>query len=203
MTNITINTYYQYTAIMILILFYGIYIGKIIIQRKKGIQTDQMARGKKGKQLFITEAILKVATYCTAIIKTISILVNTTHSCTPLKIIGLVLCSGGVILFGTTVYTMRDNWRAGIPTNTKTELVTAGIFKISRNPAFLAFDLVYIGILFIFFNLTLFVFSTFSILMLHLQIRQEEIYLQGIFKNEYTKYKQQTKRYIGVNKTSP
>ena len=42
---------------------------------------------------------------------------------------------------------MRDFWRAGIPETDKTELVTEGIYQISRNPAFLGFDLLYIGIL--------------------------------------------------------
>lgn len=42
---------------------------------------------------------------------------------------------------------MRDSWRAGISETDKTELVTEGIYQISRNPAFLGFDLLYIGIL--------------------------------------------------------
>ena len=42
---------------------------------------------------------------------------------------------------------MRDFWRAGISETDKTELVTEGIYQISRNPAFLGFDLLYIGIL--------------------------------------------------------
>ncbi len=193
-----LNTPYQYAAVTLLALFYGIYVGKIVVQRKKGIQTDQIARGKKKQALFVTELMLKVATYSTLIVEIISIFANTTHSCAPLKITGLVLCSGGVVLFALTVYAMQDNWRAGIPTDAETELVTAGIFKMSRNPAFLSFDMLYMGLLLMFFNWTLFFFSTLSILMLHLQIRQEENYLQGIFGDEYTEYKQQTKRYIGV-----
>ena len=42
---------------------------------------------------------------------------------------------------------MRDSWRAGISETDKTELVTEGIYQISRNPAFLRFDLLHIGIL--------------------------------------------------------
>lgn len=42
---------------------------------------------------------------------------------------------------------MRDSWRAGISETDKTELVTEGIYQISRNSAFLGFDLLYIAIL--------------------------------------------------------
>ncbi len=42
---------------------------------------------------------------------------------------------------------MKDSWRAGIPDSDKTELVTTGIYKYSRNPAFLGFDLQYMGVL--------------------------------------------------------
>lgn len=52
----------------------------------------------------------------------------------------------GDVVFLAAVLCMRDSWRAGIPEKDKTELVTRGIFKISRNPAFLGFDFVYIGV---------------------------------------------------------
>ena len=42
---------------------------------------------------------------------------------------------------------MRDSWRAGIFETDKTKLVTEGIYQISRNPAFLGFDLLIIGTL--------------------------------------------------------
>ncbi len=174
------------------------------MQRKKGIQTDQMARGNKSKELFLTELILKIATYSVVIIETVSIFLNTTHSYAILKIIGVIFGIVGVLIFGITVYTMRDSWRAGIQHNAKTALVSSGIFRISRNPAFLAFDMIYLSMLLMFFNWILFLFSLLAMIMLHLQIRQEEKYLQTIFGEEYIKYKKYTKRYIGRKmKTNP
>ena len=153
MELINIETKLQFAALIILLSFYAIYLGKMILQRKRGIQTDQMARGKKSKKLFWTELFLKIATYTLLLVEVVSIILNTTHNSQTLKIAGVIFGVIGVIIFGIAVYTMRDNWRAGIPEKDKTELVTSGIFSISRNPAFLAFDLVYIGILLCFFNL--------------------------------------------------
>ncbi len=58
----------------------------------------------------------------------------------------------GVLAFIVSVTQMKENWRAGVQKEEKTSLVTTGIYSISRNPAFLGFDLMYIGILFSFFN---------------------------------------------------
>ena len=188
---------FQIVAILILIFFYAIYIGKMVIQRRKGIQTDQIARGQKEKSLFLTEAIMKIATYSIVIAEVISIYFNTAFSFAIPRIIGISFGIIGVVFFGMAVYTMRDSWRAGISKSDKTELVVTGIFNISRNPAFLGFNLVYIGILLMFFNWTLLIFTIFAITMLHLQILQEEKFLPIVFGENYLAYKERTKRYFG------
>lgn len=48
-----------------------------------------------------------------------------------------------------------------------------------------------------FFNWPLLVLSVFAIVMLHLQILQEEKYLEETFGAEYTQYKAKTYRYLG------
>lgn len=74
---------------------------------------------------------------------------------------------------------MRDSWRAGVSKTDKTELVTNGIYQISRNPAFLGFDLLYIGTLLMFFNWILCFLTVFAVIMYHLQIVnvEEDFYL--------------------------
>ncbi len=80
----------------------------------------------------------------------------------------------------------------------KTELVTGGIYQISRNPAFLGFDLVYIGMVMMFFNWGLLVTSIFAVVMLHLQIvNVEEDFLMEVFGEEYLEYKEKVCRYLG------
>ena len=80
----------------------------------------------------------------------------------------------------------------------KTELVTTGIYQISRNPAFLGFDLVYIGVCLMFFNWVLLFVSVFAMLMFHLQIvNVEEEFLLDSFGEEYISYKKKVNRYFG------
>ena len=101
----------------------------------------------------------------------------------------------GIFLF--SVLCMKDSWRAGIPDKDKPELVTGGIYRYSRNPAFLGFDFMYVGVLLMYGNLLTFGFSVFAMVMLHLQILQEERYLESAFGTAYTEYKKQVFRYLG------
>ena len=184
-------------GLWILAVFYGVYFGKSLIQRRKGVQTDQMAKGKeKGRRLSI-ERLLKIATYMVVPAEVISIITAEQTPVTALTALGVMLALAGDIFFIVSVVTMRDNWRAGIAEHDKTEMVTKGIYAISRNPAFLGFDCVYIGFLLMFFNWPLLVLSVFAIVMLHLQILQEEKYLEETFGAEYTQYKAKTYRYLG------
>ena len=184
-------------GLWILAVFYGVYFGKSLIQKRKGIQTDQMAKGKeKGRRLSI-ERLLKIVTYMVVPAEVISIITAEQTPVTALTALGVMLALAGDIFFIVSVVTMRDNWRAGIAEHDKTEMVTKGIYAISRNPAFLGFDCVYIGFLLMFFNWPLLVLSVFAIVMLHLQILQEEKYLEETFGAEYTQYKAKTYRYLG------
>jgi len=188
---------YQIIALIIMAIFYSIYLTKMLFQKKKGIETDQMAKGKSDRKRFIIELIMKIATICVVIAELLSILYG--HSMLKYngKVIGIVLGIIGVIIFFLAVITMGDSWRAGIAENEQTSFVQNGIYKISRNPAFLGFDLVYIGILLMFFNWFLLLFTLWAIIMLHLQILEEEKYLPTVFGDEYRAYKQKVCRYFG------
>lgn len=102
----------------------------------------------------------------------------------------------GVLVFILAMRTMRDSWRAGIPEKDKTELVTDGIYQISRNPAFLGFDFMYLGLLIAFFNFVHLVFVLYAVIMLHLQILQEEQFLSNTFGEKYNVYRQKIGRYL-------
>ena len=188
---------YQVTALVILAVFYGCYFLKMFLQRRKGIQTDQIGQGKVGFVQFI-EVTMKIATLLVPAAEVISISLNTTCFSVPLRICGAVIGALGAAVFVTSVVTMRDSWRAGVSKTDKTELVTDGIYQLSRNPAFLGFDLVYIGILLIFFNPWLLAASVFAMIMFHLQIvNVEEDFLLEPFGQEYLAYKKKVNRYIG------
>ena len=91
----------------------------------------------------------------------------------------------GDVIFLLSVLCIKDSWRASIPDKDKTELVTTGIYRFSRTPAFLCFDLMYVGALLMYGNLLTLGFSVFAIVMLHLQMLQEERCLVNTFGAPY------------------
>lgn len=188
---------YQILSLSSLIAFYLIYIGKMIAQKKKGIQTDHIAKGEKKDTLMTVEIVMKIATYSIVAVEVASIVLNSYVLSPTIRIFGILIGFTGVIIFGIAVYTMKDSWRAGIPDNDKTTMVTNGIYSISRNPAFVGFYLSYIGILLTFFNWVLLAFTIFSIMLLHFQVLKEEEYLLMVFENDYIIYKKQVDRCIG------
>ena len=187
----------QIIGLIILFVFYLCYFMKMIQQRKQGIQTDHMGKGKQGIEKKI-EIMMKTATILTFIVEIISIYFNTTMFPIVIRIVGILLGMMGDIIFIISVLTMKESWRAGVSYEEKTDLITDGIYQISRNPAFLGFDLVYIGMCFLFFNPVLVVISLLAIIMFHLQIKYvEEPFLKQEFKEQYLQYYQQVNRYIG------
>ena len=188
---------YQIIAVLLLMAFYGCYFIKMIKQSRKGIQTDHMGKGKKGLIKYI-EITLKIITILIVVLEVYSIACNRSSMPDWARWIGVLLVTLGVVTFICSVVTMKDSWRAGVPEEDKTELITTGIYEISRNPAFLGFDLVYIGICMMFFNWVLFATTVIAIVMLHLQIvNVEEDFLVEAFGEEYIEYGKKVNRYFG------
>lgn len=190
------NLPFKLMAIFILAVFYAIYFGKMIIQKKKGITTHQIGK-RKEKELHTVETLMSVATFSVVIIQLLSIFFDWNIMPSGARFTGFCIAGIGDIFFLISVIYMKDSWRAGIPEKDKTKLVTDGIYKFSRNPAFVGFDFMYTGILLMFFNIGTLLFSLFSIVMLHLQILQEEKYMAKTFGEEYLEYKKKVFRYIG------
>lgn len=187
----------QLIAIIIIILFYSAYFGKMLLQRKKGITTNQMGKGVKEKQTLRVERLLTIATYSIVPIELVSIFYNKHRFLDgAIAYIGLGIAFTGVLIFIIAMWTMRDSWRAGIPKKDETKIVTAGIYRFSRNPAFLGFDMMYIGIFIAFDNAILFMATIFVITMMHLQIIEEEKFLYETFGQTYLDYKAKTRRYL-------
>ena len=189
-------------GLLILVIFYAVYISKMVLQKRKGIQTDQMAKGKQKTKVFYVELVMKIAAYSVVIAEVLSLFFSPAYLPQTFVVVGVVLGFIGDILFIISVVTMKDSWRAGIAENDKTEIITNGIYSISRNPAFLAFDCVYAGLLLIAFNWVLLAFYVFSMTMLHLQILQEESFLLKTFGMEYNVYKKEVRRYLGRKSAS-
>jgi len=191
---------FQVATFLMISCFYFAYFYKQFRLRKKGIRTNRLAKGSKPNRTAIIESFLLAATYVTAVIQYASVFwpayMLPLPSSLPVRIAGLILNGFGVTCFIAAVFVMRDSWRAGIDEEQKTAIVTKGIYKYSRNPAFLGFDLLYIGTFLAVPNVIMLAAAIIAICLLHLQILEEEKFLPSFFGDDYKRYKQNTPRYL-------
>lgn len=134
---------YKIIVVILIAIFYIAYFIKLICQRFQGIRTVQLGKGKIGLQKYI-EITLKSITLINPIIQFLSIIFHNDIVSNVLILVGIVILLFADIIFVLAIFQMKNNWRAGIPINDKISLVSNGIYSVSRNPAFLAFDLMYI-----------------------------------------------------------
>ena len=188
---------YKIGSIILIIIFYCIYYGKLISQKRTGIQTNQLKKQSKGKQCNIA-TLMFLSTVMVPVAEIVAISLDVSNLSMYFRSFGLVVALLGDIIFLVAVITMGNSWRAGVSSTEKTELITVGIYSISRNPAFLAFDLLYMGILLTYFNWWHLFVVIFAIVMLHLQVVfVEEPFLPTVFGEDYIKYRNKVCRYLG------
>ena len=194
--NLEVPMIYQLIAILILATFYTFYFAKLVIQKRMSIKTNQMGIGNKPRKVLLIERIMSCATVLAFIVGIASIFLVKQLPATEFRIVGIVIGMIGVIFFALATITMKTSWRVGIPEE-KTALITNGIYKWSRNPAFVGFDLLYLSMCLMFFNIPLVLVSVWAAVMLHLQILQEENHMYHMCGSEYETYKKHTLRYFG------
>jgi protein-S-isoprenylcysteine O-methyltransferase Ste14 len=113
-----------------------------------------------------------------------------------LVIIGLVFIHISLLWIAIAQYQMRSSWRIGIDEKNKTELVTRGVFSLSRNPIFLGMILSILGLFLIIPNAVTFFCSLTSYFIIQIQIRLEEEFLEKQHTKKYIDYKNKTRRLI-------
>lgn len=187
---------YTILALMVLAIFYGIYFTKMLLQKRKGIRTHQIGR-RKERELHRVETLMSIATFGIVVVQLGSIALGWNRMPANGRFTGFCIGILGDAIFLISVVCMKDSWRAGIPDQDKTKLITDGIYQFSRNPAFLGFDLMYIGMFLICCNVLTGIFTLFAMTMLHLQILQEEKFMEQTFGEDYLAYKKRVFRYLG------
>ena len=185
----------------------GIYIAsffikQLILKRKNKIKVMTFGAPNKPKKTMATELFVMLASYgffivffLNALLPNVivfAILINNL----AVNIIGNVLMLKGTLFFILSIIAMRTSWRVGIDYQTKTQLITTGIYKLSRNPAFLGFDLLFIGAALAFGSILSISLGLLSVVALHCLILQEEKFLETTFGQEYLDYKCKTRRYF-------
>lgn len=176
----------------------------LILYKKNHIKGNVLAKENKRSMIHYTELFVKTTTFVWgAAWFTFSLaesyivtLVGEHFNHPAIHFIGVGVVALGCSIFIQAMIAMRTSWRVGIDKSTVTKLITHGIYKFSRNAAFVGFDLMFLGLYLMYPNsLTLIIFFL-NIVAIHLLILQEEQHLKSVFGDEYIQYCNNTPRYI-------
>ncbi|MFP8892734.1 methyltransferase family protein [Chryseobacterium sp. EZn1] len=86
----------------------------------------------------------------------------------------------------------------GIDNSAKTELITHGLFRFSRNPIFLGMTISLIGFFLAFPTVIAFAFLLTGSMLMQIQIRLEEEYLLKEHGEIYIAYKKKVRRMLSL-----
>ena len=190
----------DWAALGLLCVFYGAYLLKMAAQRRRGIASNVLIRGQKSRRAYWTGLALMTVNYCACAAQFLSCFwrgrLGPLAVPVPLTLLGLTLMAAGDGLFIAAILTMKDSWRAGVDESQRTELVTGGLYRLSRNPAFVGFDLLYLGSALALGNLVLAAAVCAAVVMIHLQILEEEKHLEKMFGQPYLAYRREVGRYL-------
>jgi protein-S-isoprenylcysteine O-methyltransferase Ste14 len=112
-----------------------------------------------------------------------------------LRILSLVLASGGMFLVILSLINLGRSTRLGVPAD-DTVLKTNGLYKYSRNPMYLGFNLFTLSTIVFTWNLYIALLGIYSLIIYHFIILGEEKFLKLRFGEEYDLYLKHVRRYV-------
>ena len=104
---------------------------------------------------------------------------------------GLVFLAGGISLAAWAVRTLAE-----VDVDKPERLVIRGPYTYSRNPMYVAWDAIYLGIFLVANMVWPFLFFPAVLLWNHVQVLNEERSLARQFGAEYREYESKTRRYL-------
>jgi protein-S-isoprenylcysteine O-methyltransferase Ste14 len=111
--------------------------------------------------------------------------------------VGLLLTCIGFLLGISALLEFRKERTTLDPHGSSKQVVTSGIYRFTRNPIYLGFLLMVIGLPLnsgLIWGIIL--APLYMIVMTRLVIEQEEAYLEKKFKDQYTSYKSRVRRWL-------
>lgn len=110
-------------------------------------------------------------------------------------IIGAAFISVGLIFSTLASLSLKNSWRIGVDEKEKTELIEDGMYRFSRNPYFLSYDIVLLGMVICFPSAVIIGPVLITMVLFHQMILKEEKHLE-INHTEYIEYKNRVRRYL-------
>jgi len=111
------------------------------------------------------------------------------------KQIALPLLYAGLLITVLSMINLGKSTRLGLP-DESTTFKTKGLYKLSRNPMYVGFNLITLASMIYSLNWLVVVLGIYSMVIYHFIILGEERFMEQRFDNDYLVYKQKVRRYF-------
>jgi protein-S-isoprenylcysteine O-methyltransferase Ste14 len=145
--------------------------------------------------LFITGKLSGYLTWIFLILSLIRIELFSFYTTPAVRMIALIILAVGIVFIIMSSINLGKSVRLGLP-QTETVLKQSGIYKFSRNPMYVGFDLLTLSSMIYTLNWIIIILGVYSMITYHLIIKGEERFLTDRFGEQYLTYKRKVRRYV-------
>lgn len=112
------------------------------------------------------------------------------------KVSGALIVTGALILYAIALRDLGVSWRLGLDRSAPGPLITGGVYRWTRHPIYIAFDLWFMGTFMLIGRLSFLVLGLVAVLLLHAIMGREERFLTRLHGDAYREYSRRVGRYF-------
>ena len=114
----------------------------------------------------------------------------------PTMAVGSILLCLNLAIAAASLVHLKESWRVGVLENQKTALITTGIYRLTRNPYFVSYGLMFLAYAMILQSVILLGLTPIGLYLIHKMILAEEHYLLSLHGQRYAAYQKRVPRYL-------
>jgi protein-S-isoprenylcysteine O-methyltransferase Ste14 len=185
-----------YLAALTIVVLLGMVATRVLLLRKAGTQAMHFGNMDKTDFLIPPVALFYFYTIFAAAFDWPLVSTQRFFLSKPAAWTGVGLCLGGLLILLISLVSFGTSFRVGIDVDDPDELVTTGIFSLSRNPIYVGGALVLIGEFLVFPNWIPLVYLGAGLALFHRQVLREEEFLRNHYGQKYVEYCKRVRRYV-------
>lgn len=179
-----------------ILLFLAMVLTRVANLKARGIGAMKFARTDKSDFAIPPFALFYVYLVCAGAFGWPALRLNLIFDSGFLAWLGALLCISALCFMALAIVSFGTSFRVGIDTDKPGELVTNGIFGITRNPLYVAFALMLAGEFLIFPTRVMLLYLLAGVALFHRQVLREEQYLSAHYGAAYEEYRRHVPRYL-------
>jgi protein-S-isoprenylcysteine O-methyltransferase Ste14 len=185
-----------YFAVLAVVLLLGMVLVRAWLMRRQGINAFHFGSTDKTDFLIPPFALFYFYTVFAAAFHLPTVSRQEFFQSGIVSWVGVVLCLAGLFLLFLSLVSFGKSFRVGIDRDHPDELVTTGIFGVSRNPIYVAFWIFLLGQFLVFPNWILLVYLIAAAWLFNRQVSREEQYMRNHYGQQYLDYCDRVRRYL-------